>query len=189
MIFLTGPHGAGKTAAARILRQKGYLCVDLGPILREVFKTSKSKKTFAEWVADGERCNGAHFTDEVLAGEIRKRLAAAHRRRECDVVIIGNRSMRGVRYLMRKLRQETTRHTNVIVFIDAPIEILRVRYARREGRMITTQEFSRLLTIDKKIGIESLRRHADYLIMSDTTSLRRKVEDLLKAIAMRRTHR
>ena len=36
MIFIAGPHGAGKTKSAEIMARFGFLCIDLGPTLKKI---------------------------------------------------------------------------------------------------------------------------------------------------------
>ena len=46
MIFLTGPHGAGKTAVAKMVARYNFDYVDLGGILREVHQRQNPEISF-----------------------------------------------------------------------------------------------------------------------------------------------
>lgn len=165
MIFLAGPHGAGKTKSAEILRTLGYFVLDLGPTLRTIHRDSGSSSAFGEWVMAGEKHSGPHFTDALLAHEIMNQAKFVRGGDFRGLVGVGSRSARGIQY-MRDCVQSIDGAKSIIVFIDAPLEILRERYNRREGKSFSVEEFTVLLQKDVEIGLETIRPIADFHIVN-----------------------
>ena len=73
MIFLTGPHGGGKTTTAEILVSYNFDYIDLGPVLRKRHKKENSEISFELWCRVGEDKYGADFTNAIIAEEIIKK--------------------------------------------------------------------------------------------------------------------
>jgi len=185
MIFLAGPHAAGKTLFANKLRQYNFAIIDLGPTLRQVHKTnSGSSSSFGEWIAAGEQQCGRHFTDEILAEEIKAFLNVAHKHALIDVVIVGSRSLSGIRYIEGKLHATSDGKKSVIIFLDAPTELLYERYQRREQQQMTLPAFKELLAEDEKLGINTIRREADYHIVNDgdELALQHKIQQFVATV-------
>lgn len=180
MLFITGPHAAGKTMTAAILARHGFVSIDLGPTLRDCYKCSGYQGTFLEWIAAGERRMGRHFTDKVIVREVRKFLSTTAKRALVpDVVIVGSRSIAGINHLIRNLNS-CVPGPHRIVYIDAPRQILFARYRRREGRNIPHSEFHKLLKADRDLGVNEIRAKADRRILNNGSFY--KLQRLVKSL-------
>ena len=82
-----------------------------------------------------------------------------------DLIIVGSRSFGGIQYIIQRVPPFGTRK-NVIVYVDAPEEILRERYCEREGTKLNPEEFGQLLDKDNQIGLAGIRPHADINILN-----------------------
>lgn len=177
MIFLTGPHAAGKTQMAALFRRYGFINIDLGPTLRQAHKKSRSKKSFAEWVAKGEVGHGKHFTDAVLVEKIRATVIELSQDRRCKLIIVGSRSWNGIHYICARLRDLDGVGDRVVIFLDAPPDTLYKRYSRREGKKIPRRDFEALLAEDQRLGVDAIRDRADYYVSNN-----KSIAELLKHV-------
>lgn len=179
MIFLTGPHGAGKTIIAKLLEGHRFAYLDLGGILREIHQLEDSKTSFKDWCRKNEAEHGSCFTDAVLVEEILKRRAEFMLALPPlqDLVIVGSRSPRGVKYITDRVPLVGSRK-NIIIYIDAPIEMLLKRYAAREGKILNMEQFSKILDADDEIGFSGMKSFADISVINDGTE-----EELVKKIS------
>ncbi|MES2994912.1 MAG: AAA family ATPase [Patescibacteria group bacterium] len=168
MIFLTGPHGSGKTTGSKLLEQYGFKVIDLGPTLRRLHTESDSSLSFGEWCRAGEADQGANFTDNLLINEINKRFSAVGGSSSdfLDLLIVGSRSAEGIQYLRTRAKCETA-YTDSIIFLDAPFEILLRNYSEREGSRYSRGTFQVILERDREMGLESIRSIANYVVRND----------------------
>lgn len=167
MIFITGPHAAGKTHLSKYLSSYGFPSIDLGPTIRKLHSELGLGLPFLRWVEIGEGQFGPHFTDELLA----KQLLEFCRESEIltgvrDVLIVGSRSLAGIYYL-RDYFKRNRNLASSIVYIEADKEILRERYNLREGKALTKVEFEKILKRDEDMGLLHIRPVADHLIFND----------------------
>ena len=72
MIFIAGPHGAGKTTVGMALPKDIFFIVDTGPILRSIWQETNPRIAFQEFIQSGETIYGMNFTDELLTDEINR---------------------------------------------------------------------------------------------------------------------
>ena len=181
MIFLTGPHGAGKSKTAGILVTFGFLAIDLGPALRRIHLASRSPLSFEGWLKAGEEKSGTHFTDDLLAFEVlRLKNVIEGSYAYQDVVITGSRSATGVRYICSQV-PSVNGNRNSVIFIDAPLATLRTRYNKREGLDLNREEFIALLSADEKLGLKTIRPMADFHIWNQGSEgeLRANIENII----------
>ncbi len=181
MIFLVGPHGAGKTKSSEIMCKFCFYPIDLGPALRKIHIELEKEVGFTDWIKHGEKKFGIHFTDEVLVQEIsklKKRLEADNG--YIDLTIVGSRSIVGIEKI-RTAIPNVNGHGNTIIFIDAPFNILLERYSEREGINLDIEGFKDLLVKDQKIGIDSIRTKADFTICNrgGEAELEAELKDIL----------
>jgi len=142
MIFIVGAHATGKTYLANSISKFNFIRIDLGPVLRTVYEKSGSKEPFSEWIQGGEKQFGSNFTDELLVKAIQDIIEKTSMRinRPIDYIIIGSRSISGVKYISKHVEQFGDRN-NTIIFLDAPFDILYERYKKRERLDITAEQF------------------------------------------------
>lgn len=168
MIFLTGPHGAGKTRSSAFLSQHNFYLIDLGPMIRAIHQAQAPDISFKEWVLKGEEEYGPDFTNQLLTAEVNRRMQEVYSSENPpqDILIAGSRSVRGLRYLQDSIIIPN-HFGHRIVYIDAPFDLLWARYNAREGKMLTKEEFELILLRDKDMGIDGLREIADTYILND----------------------
>jgi len=115
MIFIVGAHATGKTYLANIICQFNFVKIDLGPVLRGIHKKSGSTKSFIEWIHDGEIKFGKNFTDDLLANEITNIIKiSSNNTRPIDFIVIGSRSVAGLRYILEHIGQYDQKSNKVI---------------------------------------------------------------------------
>ena len=176
MIFIVGAHATGKTYLADIICRFNFLKIDLGPILRDIHKKSRSTKSFVEWIHGGEIKFGKNFTDDLLVNEIKNTIENLSNSftKPIDFIIIGSRSVAGLRYILEHVGQYSQK-SNKVIFLDAPFTVTYERYKKREGVDITIEQFEKILDNDKRMGLEDLRQVADFIILNNST--RKKLFD------------
>lgn len=162
MLFVTGPHAAGKTHAARIFERLGFQSIDLGPTIRRLHVESGTSLSLHEWVSHNETEEGADFTDRILSEEVRKLSLASSR-----FLILGSRSYNNINYISDYVPFSPSER--FILFVTAPYELLKKRWELREDRTISDEDFKRLLKRDEDMGVEEIRAHADLVISNDSS--------------------
>ena len=168
MIFLTGPHGAGKTRSSAFLSKHNFSLIDLGPIIREMHQKEAPDISFKDWVIRGESTHGVDFTNQLLAEEVNRRIVELYALENPpqDILVAGSRSVRGLKYLQNSIIIPN-HFGHRIVYIDAPFDLLWARYNAREGKSLTEEEFEVILMKDRDMGIYGLREVADTYILND----------------------
>lgn len=162
MLFITGPHGAGKTHSANILSNLGFITLDLGPYLRSVWLDEAPSVNFAEYLRQQVDIHGQHFTDEIITAEVNKKLVGMDDDQSTlDLLIVGNRSLTGIRYI--KDHSLDIKKPQVVVYIESDENSLYRRYCVRENRAISVEEFRKLLQQDSLIGLETVKEGADFV--------------------------
>lgn len=173
MIFLAGPHGAGKTQVTELLRPLGFFSLDLGPIIRGIHMETAPDITLREWVESGEQKYGADFTNAVIARFALTHLEQNYINKEYKGLIIsGNRSVRGMLYLKQALRPLLPQELGWLVYLEAPFSLLHKRYCSREKVQLSKEEFQKVLDAEQEMGLGDLRGLANIHIKNDA-SLRR----------------
>jgi len=185
MIFLTGPHGAGKTTVGQMLSRYNFDYLDLGVLLRRRHQKENSAISFGEWCSVNEAIYGSSFTDSIILEEILTRLEefSAGKLRPQDLIIVGSRSLKGIQYIIRRVPLYDGRQ-NIIIFIDAPFEVLRRRYCARERERITKKEFQEILDRDNRMGLREIMSKANIVITN--TGSKKELEKEFNRIAFER---
>ncbi|MFA6076947.1 MAG: hypothetical protein WC735_02625 [Candidatus Paceibacterota bacterium] len=169
MIFIVGAHATGKTHLADIICQFNFTKIDLGPILSDIHKKSGNNGSFAEWINEGEKKFGKNFTDDLLVNEIKNKINSLDDTfKPIDFIIIGSRSITGLRYIMEHIGQYNNKN-NKVIFLEAPFALMHERYKKRESADITVEQFEEILDSDRRMGLEELRQVADFIIINDST--------------------
>ena len=181
MIFLAGPHGAGKTRSAEIMAAFSFLPIDLGPTLRQIHRQHGAGVNFKDWIARGEVEFGQSFTDDLLINEV-KRLREILEGGDpyIDMVIVGSRSARGIEKIKNAVPCMKGRGNHVI-FLDAPVNVLWRRYNERENTGLNLSDFHDLLRVDLEMGLDSVRKTADFILWNndDSRHLERSLKEIL----------
>ena len=181
MIFLTGPHCAGKTTIAKILTHHNFAHIDLGPTLRRIHREGTNGLSFEEWLSRGETQRGPHFTDNLLVEAINKYIERLLLRATPvqDLIICGSRSLEGINYIVSRVTN-LNRRKNVIVWVDAPKHLLWRRFCEKNGPISMTG-FEELLEKDRELGLDTIRKQAQYILTNDSLTIEglvRKVREL-----------
>lgn len=183
MIFLVGPHGAGKTESAKLLAEIGFVTIDLGPTLRSIHKQDHTNLEFIEWIQQGELVSGNNFTEVLLAKELNKLKATLDGFPTTDIVIVGSRGRSNVEYIEKKV-PKINGFDRLVIFVDAPFETLQQRYNTRDNKDLTKEEFRKLLDTDNELGLGSLCDITDVNIINNGTL--DDLKDKLKKIVVGR---
>lgn len=167
MIFLTGPHCAGKTTIAEILMPYNFNYLDLGPTLRELHQEESNSLSFEEWLSKGEANHGRYFTDDLLVKaikECREKLLNQPVVTQ-DLIICGSRSLEGISYLTQRVSRLND-WENTIVWVEAPKPLLWQRFCEKNGAT-SMAEFEVLLRRDKELGLDTIREHVDHILINN----------------------
>lgn len=179
MIFVTGPHCVGKTYFARLLQRKGFSYIDLGPTIRNIWRSITPDLTLEEFIIRGEEKFGVHFVDSLLVAELVSKLDSINKERlDRDLLVVGSRSITGINYI--KSRVISAGQRSIIFYIDALKEVLYERYCRRENPESSREEFERILEKDIKIGLVGIKEIADYII--DNSGTQKEFEDKIQEL-------
>ncbi len=181
MIFLTGPHGAGKTTIAEMLVGHGFVYLDLGKLLRGKYREEDPEVSFESWCKVNEEKVGPSFTDDVIVLEIDalRRSIAASAKPPRDLVIVGSRSLNGIRHITGRVPNFNGRG-NSVVYIDAPPEVLMQRYCDREGKQLSRSDFDALLERDVQMGLPSIDPCVDVRLFNNGSI--RQLEEMTREL-------
>lgn len=165
MLFVTGPHAAGKTHMAGRLKEHGFSTVDLGPVIRAAHQEMAPNMSFGEFLRDGELREGPDFSDNLLVARIQNRVDRGEFSTCKDLAFIGSRSLRGIRFLQDRLTF-CSEVAPKIIYIEAPEPVLYQRWCEREGRSVPITEFRTILAKDVSLGLNTIKPQADYLVVN-----------------------
>lgn len=174
MIFLVGPHASGKTELGKKLSESGFYYVDLGPIIRNYYKLVHGFSNIQEWVSNGKKILGEHFTDIILSNEVLKHVY----KNSIDIsklVVLGNRELSGVTFLKNFFSEfKGYNISHQIFYIDAPDQLLVERYNNRNKTNITLEEFKNKYH-HEDVSLAEIKSVADEIIINDKT-----IDDMYK---------
>ena len=168
ILYMAGPHGAGKTHAAKELAAYGFVCIDLGPTIRRLHQETGTALSLGEWIVQEEKRHGSTFTDDLLRREVEK--VVHDNENKADVVgilVLGSRSLQNIKHLSSAFNQVA--RVQKTLYIEAPESLLKSRYENREGRPLTKQDFSSILKKDENMGLLGIKKTADHVIVNDKT--------------------
>lgn len=167
MLIFAGPHGAGKTEASKLISHYGFVSIDLGPTLRDIYRSTNPEISLSEWCKIGESEYGPNFTDQILVGQIKKlikKYEGAYKNIN-DIILVGSRSLNGIKYIQQNLEPINDKSYNII-YITSPREILRERYFKKEGVKAKNEDFQSIIDADKALGLETIIGNEDYALMN-----------------------
>lgn len=167
MIFIVGPHSAGKTTIARNLCNQGFLHVETGDIVRKKHQEVAPTIEFGAWASE-QNHQFNHYIAEAVIREQKQILKSG--KKLLDVIITGNRQTDGIDYLLRNV-PSLNETPNLIVYVDASEQILFDRYIRRPEKAsseITFEAFKQeVLGFDIKMGLEEIKSRADLVVRNE----------------------
>lgn len=161
ILFIAGPHASGKTHASKILEQKGFALVDLGPLIRKAHADSGTDKTLGEWIKTNEQVHGGDFTDRLLLDEINQKIDSLSA--GTPLLIVGSRSAQNINFIKGGVGEADSH----VLYIDSNESILKGRYEKREKRTLTDSEFSDILQKDRDMGLEDIKNIADVFVLNN----------------------
>lgn len=176
MIFLAGHHNSGKSTLAGWFESGGFKHIETGDIIRNCYKSQNITEPFGEW-ASRVNAETPDYFNEIILEHIRK---VSDSFSDLDKVIItGNRQLGGINYLTEHIQGNG--HKPVIVFLEASEQELYRRQLERSDRIIPNLTFDKFsneyLAYDKNMGIDNIKKRADYVIDSN-----KPVEEILREI-------
>ena len=184
MIFITGPHGSGKSRVAESLQAKGFPFLDMGPAIRALHRAEcQPGVSLADWREQGRKRFGEVFPDYKLLEKAHAVLYGAGNIKVQDLVIVGERSYQSAQFLLQNVSANGwVKHRGLILYLDAPFEVLHGRYNLREGSPTTPEEFGKLLRRDEEIGLLELKTRADCVLPAhhDLPVVNGRVEAVLR---------
>ena len=124
VLFIAGPHGAGKTHASKEIESKGFVSIDLGPTIRRLHKESGTEDTLGEWITKNEALHGSSFSDDLLLEELNKVFNSASTSPDIKgLIVLGSRSYKNIQHLSKGL--PASAEGNKILYIEASQKVLK----------------------------------------------------------------
>jgi len=167
MIFITGPHSAGKTTIAGHLQDWGFLHIETGDIVRKRHQEEASGVEFHIWASTQHQNVNRFIAEAVVAA--RSSVEQSQGRFQ-DILITGNRQVSGIDYLLQNIAPLDEK-PNLIVFIEADEQTLFKRHVERPGRCTEGMTFERfkeeVLGFDTRMGLEEIRRMANLIVCNE----------------------
>ncbi len=163
MIFVSGPHNAGKTELSKHLCNYGFFRVETGEIVRRKHAELAMGTNFADWATT----NGHQF-DEYIAESVLSSQSEVVGKGFQDVIVTGNRQLRGIDYLRSRIGPDSWR-PNLIIYMEADDRVLFERQVMyRKDRVtpdLTFETFRRdVLGYDLGMGVDEIKGYADLVI-------------------------
>lgn len=181
MIFIAGPHNAGKTTLAEWLEKFGFSFLDTGNVVRGIHAQLAPEGNFFAWATEVSERDPDFFNKCVLE-TITERMKTLQGIQ--DIIVVGNRQIQGIDFIRRNIHQENLPQT--IIYLDATEEELFKRhFLRQDGRLptITRAEFSRYLDYDNEMGLKDIKEVAD-LILGENQELNEVRESVAEHLSM-----
>ncbi|MGC8699913.1 MAG: AAA family ATPase [Candidatus Micrarchaeia archaeon] len=161
IICITGMPGSGKSVAANYLARKGFKIVEMGDTIRERMKKEGIRIT-NESIREYSLSLRKRFGNDIVAKLTVQKIKGNRK----NIAIIGVRSKKEMDYFRKKLGDF------YVLALTAP-KMVRYKRLKKRGRqddMITMKAFRYREEKEKKYGIESAIKNADFII-SNTSSL------------------
>jgi hypothetical protein len=166
MIFICGPHSSGKTVLARELERQGYLCLELGKIMREIYADSGNKSDFHDWSVAIEEERGEDYINKLIVSKLNRKCSNMFCNRTDRLAIVGARSV-GVIDAIKACGVGTER--SMVVYVDSAYEMMKSLYSKREGIYVSDVMFKALLRNDEVLGLSQIKKMADVTILNNGT--------------------
>lgn len=167
MIFITGPHSAGKTTIAGYLQDMGFLHIETGDIVRKKYQEEVPGIEFHTWASSQHQRFNRIIADAVVAA--RSSVEQSQGKFQ-DVLITGNRQASGIDYLLQNVPPLDGK-PSLIVFVEADEHTLFKRHVERPGRCVEGLTFEKfkeeVLGFDTRMGLEEIRSRANLIVCND----------------------
>ena len=167
MIFITGPHSAGKTTIAGYLKDLGFLHIETGDIVRKKYQEEAPGIEFHSWASSQHQRFNRFIADAAM--DSRSVVEESHGRFQ-DILIIGNRQASGIDYLLQNVPPLDGK-PSLIIFVEADEQILFRRHAERPGRCpegMTFEKFKEdVLGFDTRMGLKEIRSRANLIVCNE----------------------
>ncbi|HVC58144.1 MAG TPA: hypothetical protein VND15_01560 [Candidatus Acidoferrales bacterium] len=171
MLFLSGQYGSGKTTLAKspVLVRNGFVSIDSGPLLREEHFTGVGADRLVSTAKlKALDCANPNMVGEAVVRGIGRMARAGELDEAQEIIVIGLRTMRSVRYLRHNIQFGSTSlsstlssRSDLLFYLDASPDLLRQRYNSREGTNLSMEKFSDLLRGDFQEELAEMKQKAD----------------------------
>lgn len=178
IFYVCGYHATGKTELSKWLAgRENCSFIETGDVVRDLYSARMpelSALSLTEYVEHQESERPGYFSEQIV--RLTNQLPD-----ELDIIVNG---MRSAKYILQ-LKERLPESRHMVIWIDSPRDALQERYVKREGVEVNQNSFEELLQIDERLGIESLREIADFVLKND-----RNIEYLFQQAQelMERTH-
>lgn len=176
MIFLVGHHAAGKTEIANVLKSNfGFLHVETSGVVKGYKRETAPELPMDEWATSIEANYGKDFFDKLIVDHVRRDISF---RRQSnipfqEVVVTGNRSPHGVRYVvdhMQDFLSESTFEPRIIA-VHADVPTLYDRYVLRNrdkgDALLVQSAFEAILNKEKQSGLDKLMAESHHSFINN----------------------
>lgn len=172
MIFLSGQKATGKSTAAKLFKEEGFLVLDQGPFWKKVLEgylpngvdTGEFIKYMKKYTGDNQ------WDDSILVGLINN-LYRSNKNKCKDIVIAGYRSDEGISYLRSKLDGKIFPENGIkIVLLTSEFDTALDRFRKRENVDIDRSKFIEIYNTEIARGFEGIKKMADFTIDTSKTT-------------------
>ena len=145
--FICGHRGSGKTYLAKqISSATGISMFDTGPVIREEYKSQNKGESFSQWLEENTKKEGKDFTNSLICKHISYNNSN-------DLIIIGNRSILGINYIVDFLNNPDYR----IVYIDGDYDLFRKNFNQRENLSYDMPKFMKIINLELEMGMDDVK--------------------------------
>jgi len=172
MIFLSGQKATGKSTAAKLLEEEGFLVLDQGPFWKKVLEGYLPNKVdTGEFIKYMKKYAGdSQWDDSILVGLIYN-LYRSNKNKYKDIVIVGYRSDEGISYLKNKLEGKVFPEKETkIILLTSEFDTALDRFKKRERVDIDKEKFTEIYNTEIERGFEGIKKSADYVIDTSKTT-------------------
>ncbi|MEK7095515.1 MAG: AAA family ATPase [Patescibacteria group bacterium] len=162
VLYLTGPHAAGKTElCGHLTSEYNFGVVETGGLMRGLYADrgpQYRELSMGEYVRAVEKDDSDFFGNMLVDRVKRVVLEGAS-----PVIINGMRTYSYINSTTERLGTKSAK----VLWIEANRDLLLERYNRREGRSLCPEEFEALLAFDMNLGISEIREKADAIVVNE----------------------
>lgn len=178
MIFLVGCHATGKSEIAKILKEEfNFLHIETSEIVKNYKKSSHPGPSMNEWVNYINCTFGDNYIDQIIVDSIETKINLDFENSFSEEILItGNRSLSGVKYISNNLKTTYSEITsnNIVIEVFSDEEILFNRFKQRDREEgdcnISYDEFLKIIKNEKE-SINNLSKIANYKIENNFSNL------------------